>query len=156
MKIQLKFEIKPMAKQSFRTTRTGNKYLDASVIKYRKAIRNMAIAQMRNQKAERIEGAVNMNIIYAFRRPKSLSKKERNEIDGGKTVPKTTKPDIDNLTKAILDALNGIAWNDDAQVSEIKAKKIWSKQDQIEVKIMQIKNQIKQNQTNKSEKGEKK
>ncbi len=128
MKIQLKFEIKPMAKQSFRTTRTGNKYLDASVIKYRKAIRNMAIAQMRNQKAEKIEGAVNMNIIFAFRRPKSLSKKER-------TVPKTTKPDIDNLTKAILDALNGIAWKDDAQVTQINVHKIWSAKDQIEIEI---------------------
>ena len=135
MKIQLKFDIKPMAKQSFRTTRTGNKYLDASVIKYRKAIRNMAIAQMRNQKAERIEGAVNMNIIYAFRRPKSLSKKERNEIDGGKTVPKTTKPDIDNLVKAILDALNGIVWKDDAQVTQINIQKIWSAKDQIEIEI---------------------
>jgi len=133
MKIKLEFDVKPMAKQSFRTTRTGNKYLDASVIKYRKAIRNMAISQMRNQKAERIEGAVNMNIIYAFRRPKSLSKKERNEIDGGKNIPKTTKPDIDNLTKAILDALNGIVWKDDAQVAQINIQKIWSAKDQIEV-----------------------
>jgi len=124
-----------MAKQSFRTTRTGNKYLDPSVIKYRKAIRNMAILQMRKQKAERIEGAVNMNIIYAFRRPKSLSKKERNEIDGGKTVPKTTKPDIDNLTKAILDALNGIVWKDDAQVTQINIQKVWSAKDQIEIEI---------------------
>lgn len=134
-KIILKFDVKPMAKQSFRTTRTGQKYLDASVIKYRKAIRNMAIAQMRNQKAEKIEGAVNMNIIYAFRRPQSLSKKERNEIDNGKIVPKTTKPDIDNLTKAILDALNGIVWKDDAQVTQIKIQKVWSSKDQIEVEI---------------------
>ena len=139
MKIQLKFDIKPMAKQSFRTTRNGNKYLDPSVIKYRKTIRNMAIAQMRNQKAERIEGAVNMNIIHAFRRPKSLSKKERNEIDGGKTVPKTTKPDIDNLTKAILDALNGIVWKDDAQVTQINIQKVWSAKDQIEVEIWETK-----------------
>jgi len=139
MKIKLEFDVKPMAKQSFRTTRTGNKYLDASVIKYRKAIRNMAISQMRNQKAERIEGAVNMNIIYAFRRPKSLSKKERNEIDGGKNIPKTTKPDIDNLTKAILDALNGIVWKDDAQVTQINIQKVWSAKDQIEVEIWETK-----------------
>jgi len=139
MKIQLKFDIKPMAKQSFRTTRNGNKYLDPSVIKYRKTIRNMAIAQMRNQKAERIEGAVNMNIVYAFRRPQSLSKKERSEIDGGKTVPKTTKPDIDNLTKAILDALNGIVWKDDAQVTQINIQKVWSAKDQIEVEIWETK-----------------
>lgn len=139
MKIKLEFDVKPMAKQSFRTTRSGNKYLDPSVIKYRKAIRNMAIAQMRNQKAEKIEGAVNMNIIYAFRRPQSLSKKERSEIDGGKTVPKTTKPDIDNLTKAILDALNGIVWKDDAQVTQIKIQKVWSSKDQIEVEIWETK-----------------
>lgn len=139
MKIKLEFEIKPMAKQSFRTTRNGNKYLDPSVIKYRKTIRNMAILQMRNQKAEKIEGAVNMNIVYAFRRPQSLSKKERNEIDGGKTVPKTTKPDIDNLTKAILDALNGIVWKDDAQVAQINIQKIWSAKDQIEVEIWETK-----------------
>ena len=135
MKIQLKFDIKPMAKQSFRTTRNGNKYLDPSVIKYRKTIRNMAILQMQKQKAEKIEGAVNMNIIYAFRRPQSLSKKERNEIDNGKIVPKTTKPDIDNLTKAILDALNGIVWKDDAQVAQINIQKIWSAKDQIEIEI---------------------
>ena len=135
MKIKLNFEIKPMAKQSFRTTRSGQKYLDPSVIKYRKAIRNMAILQMQKQKAEKIEGAVNMNIIYAFRRPQSLSKKERNEIDNGKIVPKTTKPDIDNLTKAILDALNGIAWKDDAQVAQINIQKIWSTKDQIEIEI---------------------
>ena len=135
MKIKLNFEIKPMAKQSFRTTRSGQKYLDPSVIKYRKAIRNMAILQMQKQKAEKIEGAVNMNIIYAFRRPQSLSKKERNEIDNGKIVPKTTKPDIDNLTKAILDALNGIVWKDDAQVAQINIQKIWSAKDQIEIEI---------------------
>ena len=139
MKIKLEFDVKPMAKQSFRTTRSGQKYLDPSVIKYRKAIRNMAIAQMRNQKAEKIEGAVNMNIIYAFRRPQSLSKKERSEIDNGKTVPKTTKPDIDNLTKAILDALNGIVWKDDAQVTQIKIQKVWSSKDQIEVEIWETK-----------------
>ena len=115
----------------------------------------MAIAQIQEQKAEKLDGAISIEILYSFQRLQSLKKSERNEIDSGKSMPKTTKPDIDNLTKAILDALNGIAWNDDAQVSEIKAKKIWSKQDQIEVKIMQIKNQIKQNQTNKSEKGEK-
>ena len=154
--IILKFNVKPMAKQSFRTNRKGYKYLDASVVKYRKTLRTMAIAQIQEQKAEKLDGAISIEILYSFQRPQSLKKSERNEIDSGKSMPKTTKPDIDNLSKAILDALNGIAWNDDAQVSEIKAKKIWSKQDQIEVKIMQIKNQIKQNQTNKSEKGEKK
>jgi len=151
--IILKFNVKPMAKQSFRTTRKGYKYLDASVVKYRKTLRTMAIAQIREQKAEKLDGAISIEILYSFQRPQGLRKKEKSEIDSGKSMPKTTKPDIDNLTKAILDALNGIAWNDDAQVAEIKAKKIWSQKDLIEIKIMQIKNQ--KISDKKSEKGEK-
>lgn len=33
--------------------------------------------------------------------------------------------DIDNLCKAVLDALNGIAYEDDRQVVELNAKKEW-------------------------------
>lgn len=35
----------------------------------------------------------------------------------------TTKPDLDKLIRAVLDALTGIAWMDDSQVLEISASK---------------------------------
>lgn len=35
----------------------------------------------------------------------------------------TSRPDLDNLLKLVLDALNGIVWNDDSQVISIKTKK---------------------------------
>lgn len=35
------------------------------------------------------------------------------------------KPDIDNLVKGVLDALNGIAYRDDKQVIELHARKLW-------------------------------
>ena len=48
----------------------------------------------------------------------------------------TSKPDIDNLAKAIMDALNGIAWNDDAQVCEtIAAKYVSSGSEDVGVRI---------------------
>lgn len=36
------------------------------------------------------------------------------------------KPDLDNLAKAVLDALNGIAYEDDSQVSELQLGKAWA------------------------------
>ncbi|MBQ2175307.1 MAG: RusA family crossover junction endodeoxyribonuclease, partial [Alphaproteobacteria bacterium] len=35
----------------------------------------------------------------------------------------TVKPDLDNLTKALLDALNDIAWHDDAQIVDLQIRK---------------------------------
>jgi len=37
----------------------------------------------------------------------------------------TGRPDTDNLAKAVLDSLTGIAWRDDAQVSQLTASKIY-------------------------------
>ncbi len=39
--------------------------------------------------------------------------------------PHSIKPDVDNLVKAVKDALKGIAWIDDAQVAELTALKVW-------------------------------
>lgn len=56
-------------------------------------------------------------IVYTYRlagTPKRLQGK-----------PKTTRPDVDNLTKLVLDALTsaGVAWKDDAQVAELLLSK---------------------------------
>lgn len=37
--------------------------------------------------------------------------------------PPSTKGDIDNLTKSVLDALNGVAYEDDVQVAKLAARK---------------------------------
>ena len=38
----------------------------------------------------------------------------------------TTKPDIDNVIKAVLDGLNGVAYADDSQVVALSASKCYS------------------------------
>ena len=64
--------------------------------------------------------------IYAyFPIPKSTSKKNREEMERGLILP-TKKPDADNIAKAILDALNGLAFYDDAQVVYLQVSKRYS------------------------------
>lgn len=40
------------------------------------------------------------------------------------SMPHVKKPDLDNVVKLVLDALNGVAWDDDQQVNCIFAKKL--------------------------------
>ena len=45
------------------------------------------------------------------------------------------RPDLDNYQKAILDACNGIVYQDDAQVCMIVAAKIYSREERVEVNV---------------------
>lgn len=64
----------------------------------------------------RLDGPVAVRVDIYRALPKSRPKRVTSE-------PDTFKPDIDNIEKQILDALNGVAWDDDAQVVHIDAWK---------------------------------
>lgn len=66
------------------------------------------------------EGAIALEVHAFFPIPTSYSEKRRLEAIG-KWHPK--RPDLDNVVKSIMDALNGLAWKDDAQVASIYATK---------------------------------
>lgn len=66
--------------------------------------------------------------------PKSYTKKRQELCRQRKEAP-TKKPDIDNIIKSILDALNGYAYEDDSQIVFIVADKHYAEEPYIEVKI---------------------
>ena len=53
-----------------------------------------------------------LDVRFWFPVPKSYMRKRRPVPE----APHTSKPDLDNLLKLVKDALNGVAWSDDAQV----------------------------------------
>ena len=63
-----------------------------------------------------------VEITANFPIPKSTPKNQRIEMLAGHIRP-TKKPDCDNIAKAILDALNGQAYRDDAQISALYVRK---------------------------------
>ena len=56
-----------------------------------------------------------------FTRPKRLLRKK--DPDG--PVPYLSTPDVDNIAKTIMDALNGVAWEDDRQVWKGRMEKLY-------------------------------
>ena len=87
---------------------------DHPIHAYKQAIRMAYV----NAGGEVLEGPVEIRIACWFERPKNHSKKRRQQAE-----PKTTKPDLDNVGKAILDALNEIAYNDDGQAYRLTVEK---------------------------------
>ncbi len=68
---------------------------------------------------------LSMDLVFFMPIPKSESGiKKRQKANG--LIAHTKKPDLDNLVKLILDCMNKIAFVDDSQIVEIRAKKIYS------------------------------
>ena len=61
------------------------------------------------------EAPVEVHMYFRFTPPQSWSKKKK-ESALKKFIKKTSKPDLDNLEKSVMDALNHVAWDDDSQV----------------------------------------
>lgn len=81
-----------------------------------------------------LENRVSVKIVAQFKVPKTATKKDRALIEEGKLSP-TKKPDIDNIVKIILDALNKMAFKDDNQITKIEVEKIYGEVEKIIVKI---------------------
>lgn len=62
-------------------------------------------------------------VVAGFPIPASLSEKRRAAMNG---TPHVKRGDLDNVVKAVLDALNGRAFVDDSLVWHIYAAKRWS------------------------------
>lgn len=96
---------------------------------------------------EKLEGALKVYVTFYMKAPQSIAKKPT-----PRARPKTwekfkrfmsellwhpTKPDLDNLIKAVFDSISDAkcVWNDDNQVAMIVAKKMYSPKPRIEINV---------------------
>ena len=68
------------------------------------------------------EQPISLTIKAYYEIPKSFSKSKKLQAIQGQLRP-SVKPDIDNVCKSVLDALNGVAYYDDKQVISIVCEK---------------------------------
>ncbi len=78
--------------------------------------------------------AVSVTITIYVPIPKAFSKKKRVLALNNEIKP-TTKPDIDNVCKSVLDGLNKIAFADDKQVYKLSAVKVYAVMPKLEINI---------------------
>lgn len=69
-----------------------------------------------------IDGAVAVSILLYVTPPASWSQKKQRAALAGEVFP-TSKPDIDNCLKGIMDACNEIVWKDDKQAVDVVMRK---------------------------------
>lgn len=69
---------------------------------------------------ELFSGPIEVEIFAAYSMPKSRWLSTRNRPGHWKV----TKPDVDNIIKAVLDAASGVVFMDDKQVVSISARKL--------------------------------
>lgn len=74
---------------------------------------------------------VSVIVDFVFGRPKSHLRKTGLR-DGAPVLPRC---DLDNMAKAVLDSLNGIAWVDDSQVSRLVVEKSYGVEGRTTVRI---------------------
>jgi Holliday junction resolvase RusA-like endonuclease len=70
------------------------------------------------------DGPLHVLITAHFRPPSRLCKAERERM-AAMSEYHTSKPDADNIAKLVLDALQGAAYPDDAQVSSVSCVKVY-------------------------------
>ena len=127
MKKQFIFTVygEPRGKGRPRFNKNGHTYTPADTAKYERMVRAMFLS--RYPRAEQIgkDIPVRAKINAFYKIPDSAGKGKKQLMKAGLIRP-TKKPDTDNIAKILLDALNGYAYHDDAQVVELEVKKLYA------------------------------
>lgn len=122
--MEIKVEGRIIGKQRPRANfRTGIIYTPYNTKKYERLIKSKV--------TQKVDGAIAIDLECHFKMPK-WSNKKRKEMVGKPTLK---KPDIDNITKIYLDALNKVAYDDDKQVYQISATKVWDTEEYVLARI---------------------
>lgn len=84
------------------------------------------------------EGPIKLTVSFYLSRPKRLIHKTKHMTE----CYTDKKPDIENLVKAVMDGLNGVAYHDDSQVVELIARKKYHAMDNEKFKTTEVKESL--------------
>ncbi len=115
------FPFDPVAKGRPKFTRTGHAYTPKKTADYEKAIRD----HYQKEGGELFVGPIEVKLVFQMPVPKGYPKRVKQQIEDG-TIKHTKRPDLDNMAKALLDALNEVAFTDDSRITKLTLAKRYS------------------------------
>ena len=139
MQIHFQVEGDPKGKGRPRFTRAGKftrVYTDKQTLDYEALIKFFAAEAMGS--TDPLETPVSVFLYIRHAVPQSYSKKRTEACLSGLEQP-CKKPDIDNIAKTFLDAMNGVIFKDDTQVIDLHVKKVYSAVPGCDVMVMEVK-----------------
>ena len=125
----------PVGKQRARYAKRGNfvqAYTPEKTRTYETLIKEAGIEAMGT--SEPLETPVSLYLYIRMPIPKSYSKKRTEACLSGSEKP-IKKPDIDNICKCFLDAMNGAVYHDDSQVLTLHITKVYGTVGMVEVMV---------------------
>lgn len=126
---------KPHGKGRPRVGRVGphvRMFTPQETIDYESRVAHAAFAALGGERM--FECAVAANLFIDCEVPGSWSQRKRDRAIAGEVFP-TTKPDADNVIKAVFDGLNGVLWRDDVLVVDCRVRKRYSAAPGVRVEV---------------------
>lgn len=127
-------EGEPQGKARHRTTKTGHTYTPQKTVLYENLIKTCYLSRV-GEKV--LQGPLKATIEAYYTIPKSKSKKIKEQMRKNMIRP-TKKPDSDNVAKAVLDSINGIAYKDDAQVVDLSVSKYYADEGFVKIRLEEL------------------
>lgn len=123
--LNFRFDMEPRAAHRFRVSfKQRHVYEPDDDTVYKETMGKLAVSQL-PEYFKIIEGMFSIEIVVYVKIPAKFNKAKRQEAIDGILRP-TTKPDTDNYAKLVLDAFNGILYNDDKQNVDLIVRKYYS------------------------------
>lgn len=124
----------PVGKARPRFTRSGRVYTAKKTTEYEHRVALGFLHSGEKSFAQNVPLVI--DIIAEMPIPKSTPKYKLKQMVE-EEIPHIKKPDLDNIVKAVLDGLNGIAFPDDNQICRISAFKKYSENPKTVIVIME-------------------
>jgi Holliday junction resolvase RusA-like endonuclease len=125
---------KGWARARVRTTTEGKPvhFMDRQTRSWEGVVKLFGQQAMRGR--EPFAEPVTLSLVFRRLPPKSVSKAQRAAMLAGRLRP-GTKPDGSNLAKAVEDALNGVAYRDDALIVRLIVDKVYADTPGVDVTV---------------------